>query len=341
LAESYGISAKPINVAQTYRLYLRCWTDKASVLAAVGANNPENSIWRYFGAKFAAIGLPVPIFYYSNIIFDEEHKNFVNLAIIEDCGNESLVAFAQRQVSSGAIVDAYKDAADTLACWHSRGLAAFDSPHELQLPHSFQMVRDVLWKRFTDNYGLLGLPVPFPSPGIMAEGLELCRKVEFEGMGKVLLHNEYQGRNLLMSRSGLKAIDWAGARMGPAICDLASLLYDPEVSLSHEAKAEIVETYFKVMGAKAEIGPFMRDMGLTALMWLLCLFGNNAYKFGRIHIQSAVGCLKPIMARLREIAAFLGPIGCPSIYRLIDDTLAGLDSVFPPTENNQGQGLNS
>lgn len=64
-----------------------------------------------------------------------------------------------------------------------------------------------------------------------------------------LVHRDFQSTNVLWNRAGQMAIiDYQGMRKGPAAYDLASLLYDPYITLSEGERKALVKLYVKASG---------------------------------------------------------------------------------------------
>jgi len=57
--------------------------------------------------------------------------------------------------------------------------------------------------------------------------LKICLQHSLNFKHKVLLHRDYQSKNLMIKKGKIYIIDFQGTRIGPPWYDLASLLYDP------------------------------------------------------------------------------------------------------------------
>ena len=57
--------------------------------------------------------------------------------------------------------------------------------------------------------------------------LKFCLQHSLDFKYKVLLHRDYQSKNLMIKKGKIYIIDFQGTRIGPPWYDLASLLYDP------------------------------------------------------------------------------------------------------------------
>ena len=63
-----------------------------------------------------------------------------------------------------------------------------------------------------------------------------------------LVHRDFQSANILWKNGSLSIIDFQGMRRGPAVYDLASLLYDPYASVTPERRRALAALYGKLAG---------------------------------------------------------------------------------------------
>ena len=94
-----------------------------------------------------------------------------------------------------------------------------------------------------------------------------------------LLHRDFQSRNIMISEGKIGIIDWQGARLGPLGYDLASLLIDPYINLSHQNKNAIFEQYLLLIKEhnSAWIDPFKRYYPYLAIQRNLQILGAFSY----------------------------------------------------------------
>ncbi|MCY3822969.1 MAG: phosphotransferase [Nitrospinae bacterium] len=103
---------------------------------------------------------------------------------------------------------------------------------------------------------------------------EICR-IPFR-----LTHRDFHGRNLMVLDGAVFAIDFQDARMGPALYDPASLVFDSYVDLGAEARDYLIARYWETCGhrlfsAKEE---YERALRATAIQRNLKAIGTFAYQ---------------------------------------------------------------
>ncbi|MEZ4648490.1 MAG: phosphotransferase [Candidatus Eisenbacteria bacterium] len=100
-----------------------------------------------------------------------------------------------------------------------------------------------------------------------------------EGADLVLIHRDFQSRNLMVLPSGLAVIDFQGARLGPPFYDIVSLVYDPYVDLDAGLREELIRTFAERTGHANRAQELVPP---TALARLLQALGAYGYLGGRL-----------------------------------------------------------
>jgi N-acetylmuramate 1-kinase len=117
----------------------------------------------------------------------------------------------------------------------------------------------------------------------------------------VLVHRDLQSSNVLLYRNRAVLIDFQGMRAGPAVYDLASLLYDSYVELTNEQRMRYLGYYLK--GAATQQAEQVRRMlpvaGIQRLVQALGAFGrlgaNAETARFRLYIPAAKRTLEDLM----------------------------------------------
>lgn len=120
---------------------------------------------------------------------------------------------------------------------------------------------------------------------------------------RVLVHRDFQSQNLIVREEEAYLIDFQGMRPGLAEYDLASLLYDPYVSLTNEERSEL--TVFYRDETRTTDSAFAERLQLCALQRLLQALGAYGYlglvrgnKAFLAHIPVALGSLGEVLSGL-------------------------------------------
>lgn len=121
---------------------------------------------------------------------------------------------------------------------------------------------------------------------------------------RVLVHRDFQSQNIIVRNAQAHLIDFQGMRPGLAEYDLASLLFDPYVSLSTEEREELLDAYeAKRNAALSPVSDEFREIfylcGMQRLMQALGAYGflglvkgNKAFLN---HIPAAMTSLRTLV----------------------------------------------
>ena len=103
---------------------------------------------------------------------------------------------------------------------------------------------------------------------------EICR-IPFR-----LTHRDYHGRNLMVLDGAVFAIDFQDARMGPALYDPASLVFDSYVDLGVGARDYLIARYWETCGHRlfSDKEEYERALRATAIQRNLKAIGTFAYQ---------------------------------------------------------------
>lgn len=185
-----------------------------------------------------SIGLKVPALFGS----DPARRQVV----LEDLGSTLLLSQARAAGFPGPSGDAdrlevlYAPALEALATWQEIG-----TPGIPACPYLRDRVFDLgplLWESSyfarrcaEESFGLP--PERLAEPALLSELARLALRVEAHP--RVLMHRDFQSQNLLSRPDGIWFVDYQGSRAGSRWYDLASLLWDPYVSLPMELRRRL------------------------------------------------------------------------------------------------------
>ncbi|MGL4209859.1 MAG: phosphotransferase [Candidatus Adiutrix sp.] len=237
--------------------------DHENLLAMHGPNQAENLAWLTIGRHLWFNSIPVPRIYHYDLAS--------GFFILEYLGPRRLLDETPSKQHS-----LYLEAASLLARFHNQ-------IHEFNPNWGYQTRsynQGLIYKYeisyFLDCFLKKHLQWPKLPKGIMAEAKKLSRLALSANTPKVLIHRDYQCRNLMAAPLGLHIIDWQSARLGPRAYDLASLLGEPFGAPTNGP--EIVSTYLKAAKIKGTAEKTLRHelkfLSVCRLMQALGAYGN-------------------------------------------------------------------
>ena len=162
-------------------------------------------------------------------------------------------------------LDDYTKVVEALARFNALDAAAIESTFE----HRFD---DALWEWERGFFAKYCLESRF--------GLEMSAEVlaEFKKVAAVLsseplelVHRDFQSSNILWKGSDFSFIDFQGMRLGPAVYDLASFVYDPYVNIPEHHRDALILHYSR-LAQRPEIVSLLPYAAVQRLVQ--CLFGN-------------------------------------------------------------------
>ena len=252
--------------------------DRAIAVVYEDSTRVENARYAGHAAILAAAGVPVP-----KVLADAPDKKAVAL---EDCGSQSLQDVVN---ADGAdIAKLYSPVVRALRNFHEKGLEralAADAVLEPSFgPDLFKWERGLFEEHcLKSRFGMDEMPKAV--------------RVELEGVAEtlsrarpVLLHRDFQSTNVLFRPDGTFAfIDFQGMRLGPAVYDLASLLYDPYVQIPAATREKLRAEYGGVTSAELAAGAVQRLVQALGAFGRLASVGQP--EFGRYVMPALVNLL--------------------------------------------------
>jgi len=252
------------------RRFFRVRAGEETAVVVSGPDPAENRAYELIGRHLWRAGRFGPEF----LAVDQEFGLF----LVEDLGSSSL------QESAGSLVDRerealYKKTVHLLADLHDRGGRGFDPDWCSQ---TARYDRGLILEREAGYFlsafirGYLGMSGDDPG---LTEEFETLAEAALKGTEMVLMHRDFQSRNIMIKNGRPRLVDFQGARLGPPGYDLASLIYDPYVRLSDGLRADIPDWYVAARSSRRRFDPknFRATLPHLAVCRLLQALGAYGY----------------------------------------------------------------
>lgn len=118
---------------------------------------------------------------------------------------------------------------------------------------------------------------------------------------RVLVHRDFQSQNIIVRNGQAHLIDFQGMRPGLAEYDLASLLYDPYVTLSADERTQLLNYYWDARGDESSTTPEILELcAMQRLMQALGAYGFLGLVKGS---KSFLQYIRPAIESLRTLIA--------------------------------------
>ena len=266
--------------------------EQTIILVKYNLEREENCLYVQIAEFFAEHGIRAPKVYF--------HDPDEGLIWVEDLGENDL--WMQREESWMVRRALYESALDEVAKLHQLPLESADIIRPNLAPEFSAAL--YLWEQnyFFENclgryFGLTGKQTAelamLPALQKMAE--------ELADRPRVLVHRDFQSQNIIIRNGQAYMIDFQGMRPGLAEYDLASLLYDPYVTLANNEREQLLEYYWSARGHQARISAeVFRRCAIQRLMQALGAYGFLGLVKGS---KPFLNYIEPAIRSLRSLIA--------------------------------------
>ena len=238
------------------------------------------------------------------------HADALGIIALEDLGDVTL----QSHVGASSVTEhaaLYREAVALIQQLQERG-RTFASPRFVPYTRAFDVEKltfelDFFTAHFLEGYRRVSLSPPERS-ALAAQWAALAGELAAEP--RVVCHRDYHSRNLMLHEGRLHMIDFQDARLGPDTYDLASLLRDSYVDVTHHERDDLIEHFIVLSGINDRV-EFRRRFDVMALqrnLKALGTFGFQASARGNAgYVQYMARTLAGVRTNLEQHARF-GPL---------------------------------
>ena len=286
--------------------------EKTAILQTNASATEDFDHFVSFRKSFSAFSLPTPEIY----AVDEESAQI----LMQDMGEQTLLSQVVKDGApiSGSARVLYPVVIDALIRW------------QVSSPKFFLSRPDIAARRF--DYAALKWETDYFKTNYLQKkkGIaEIPQVVEnffatlacmVDTHPKVLMHRDFQSQNVMVrSSSEVGFVDFQGARRGSLFYDIASLLWDPYVSLPEEMVVDFFDEWFRDYPLVSE--SFSREEAWTlflqaALQRLMQAMGAFCFLLTEKKIESFEQYIEPGKKRLLRVLELYEPLS-PSRHEAI------------------------
>jgi len=295
---------------------IRFGADASLILVKYRVDRGENARFVAIANFLSGIGINAPLIYFH----DEEQGSIW----LQDLGDEDL--WHHRADSWDVRGELYRRALDEALILHK-------TDPEVRLPPNGPPEFDAALFRWEQEYGFQNC---FQLCFRIEESRirEIANRTEFTSLTeqlaaypRVLIHRDFQSQNILICDEQAYLIDFQGMRPGLGAYDLASLLYDPYVTLSSAEREQLIDYYSEGYGHSWSRDEFIDLFLRCALQRLLQALGAYGVIGVRRQKPEFLRHIGPAIDNLREVASLL------SGFSFFQDFLTELPDKPQPLPN--------
>lgn len=275
------------------------------IVVKYSSQKEENRHYVTIAQFLAGAGVSVPKIYF--------HDSDEGLIWMQDLGEEDLWAFRQAPWKQRRPL--YESALLEVCKMHTAATRRLEGSH-LQLEREFSD-QLYLWEQgyFFENCLRAHFGLEESAVRRYAD-LPIFHHIahHLASLPRVLVHRDFQSQNILIRDGGAWLIDFQGMRPGLPQYDIASLLYDPYVTLHDEERSALLEHYKRTarragMEIAADFDETFHRCALQRLMQALGAYGFLGLQKGRAdflaHIPAARRSLREVSARIDGLDEFV------------------------------------
>ena len=207
-------------------------------------------------------------------------------------------------------LEEYVKVVEALERFNRLGDAAVSDALDLEPPFDADLYR---WERDLFAEHCLGTRFHMEMSDAVRKELENVASI----LGRepmALVHRDFQSTNVLWKNGDLTFIDFQGMRLGPAAYDLASLVYDPYVTLTEGERRALVALYAK----KAARPELVKILPYAAVQRLVQCLGA----YGRLASVGQPQFAKHVLPALANLLDAADKAGLDAIGALAEDLIA-------------------
>ena len=288
--ETCGI--QPLREQGSTRCYARLATGNGSwVWSRYASDRRENALFVATTHLLASLGINVPTIAYHDALAGE--------LVCEDLGDTDLLA-APTDLRERYLLEAISQ----IARLHVHGGAVVrQSAIPLQPPFTkgyYEWERDYFRQSFLqDVLGRIDLWEPVRAEYRAIRDMLLAEE-------PVPIHRDFQSANILIHHDQAYLIDYQGMRLGCAVYDIASLLFDPYIDYAPELRERVWRHYQHEVTALGKTPPtddLLAAAAIQRLLQALGAYGRLGYHDGKEWFK---GQIAPALERLCMVAGSSG-----------------------------------
>ncbi|MCK4661572.1 MAG: phosphotransferase [Bacteroidales bacterium] len=234
-SEKY-INYKKIQQSGSNRQYYRIWSENKTIIGVYNPIAKENIAFINFSNHFKDIELNVPIIYENNL------KQ--NIYLIQDLGDTTLfsvVSGRKTQKLNNSLLRIYKNVIEELVKFQV--IANKNLDYSYCTPRSSFDKQSIMWDlNYFKYYFIKFFNIAFDEQNLENDFNKFANHL-LKTNTDYFLYRDFQSRNIMLMDNKPYFIDYQGGRKGALQYDLASLLFQAKINLSHYDRNTLLNHY--------------------------------------------------------------------------------------------------
>ncbi len=245
------------------RSYFRIKIGADSIIGTYSSNTKENKAFIELSTHLTKNNIAVPKLYG----YSKDHTCYLQ----EDCGTEDLFSLLKNTDNQLLLLT---KALDLLIQYQTNSATGWDYEKCYPFP-SFdinEITRD--FNRFQAKF-LEQKKIDYIPKKLTSEKEKLSELImNIKKDDYVMMHRDFQARNILVKNREYILIDYQNCRKGPLYYDLASLLFQSQLEYPFELREKLINHYFLQISSTLSQVEFRKNFYLMAFLRLIQSIGS-------------------------------------------------------------------
>lgn len=307
------------------RLYYRLLGEPSSCIGVIGNIQAENEAFYYLSETMNSNGVKIPKVF----IKSEDTLKYLQ----EDLGDVSLYDLIKDNGYTTEIIDYCRQSLDELIKFQLIGCTTVDTSRCYPIPKMDS--RSIKWDLNYFKYCFL------KATGIEIDETKL--ENEFDVLTAsilstkpiVLIHRDFQSRNIMVKDHCTYLIDFQGARLGPAIYDVVSFLWQSRIAMPEELRDNLLNHYISRLNQQSRQSITVESLNLWPIVVFRMLQVLGAYGFRGLY-QNKENFKTNIPTSLKTLLVAIGhcTIDLPCLKKVVQQAIEIFDKPVDNTPSN-------
>lgn len=307
------LAISPLAESGSNRKYYRLTNGETTLIGVYNPIAEENEAFFYLSSHFENAGLNVP-----QILAVSSNRLYY---LQNDLGNQSLFDLVSHVVnwnepSALPTKNLLLFTVDELVKFQTEGFESIDTAR-LYSHRPFDN-RSIFWDLNYFKYSFLKPAGTLFNDDALENDFETLSKKLLQAPADFFMYRDFQSRNVMILNEVPHFIDYQGGRIGPALYDIASFVYQARANFPKEIRNELFQRYLEQLAGKREVDiyKYVSLMPYFALFRTLQVLGAYGYRgfFERkshflLSIPNAVMNLNELLENLSNELPHLANIG--------------------------------
>ena len=277
----------PLAQSGSYRKYFRINGKEKTAIGVFNPDEKENKSFISFTKHFLKKGLNV------HKLYAQQLKEKIYL--IEDLGDTTLFSLIEKENTSNSLSEQllsyYKDSLSHLIRFQIDGGKGLD--YSVCYPREKFDKQSILWDlNYFKYYFLKLIKIPFDEQKL-EDDFNVFSKFLLQADSKYFMYRDFQSRNILVHNNELYFVDYQGGRKGALQYDVASLLFQAKVNLSHEIREKLLDYYLAELSKQIKVNrkefkKYYYGYVLIRLLQTLGAYGFRGYYENKSHFLLSI-----------------------------------------------------